>query len=120
MWEFNNLMNKGNLIETPRSQKKAPKSQITKVYQIMLDLLQWDSKLPLTQVQKQLAHHGIWVSEHMLQLWMYGKVTLIRILTNVAGNQWYCTEDSVGFLSTSPQSVSWIVARDRLEGIVIL
>ncbi|KAJ9063046.1 hypothetical protein DSO57_1004335 [Entomophthora muscae] len=26
----------------------------------------------------------------------------------------------VGFLSTSPQSVSWIVARDRLEGIVIL
>ncbi|KAJ9063438.1 hypothetical protein DSO57_1000031 [Entomophthora muscae] len=26
----------------------------------------------------------------------------------------------VGFLSISPQSVSWLVARDRLEGIVIL
>ncbi|KAJ9059591.1 hypothetical protein DSO57_1000552 [Entomophthora muscae] len=27
---------------------------------------------------------------------------------------------TMGFLSTSPQSVSWIVARDWLEGVVIL
>ncbi|KAJ9077409.1 hypothetical protein DSO57_1017031 [Entomophthora muscae] len=27
---------------------------------------------------------------------------------------------SVGFLSTSPQSVSWVIARDQLEGIFIL
>ncbi|KAJ9061626.1 hypothetical protein DSO57_1018632 [Entomophthora muscae] len=29
-------------------------------------------------------------------------------------------EEPVRFLSTSPQSVSWVIARDRLEGVVIL
>ncbi|KAJ9058313.1 hypothetical protein DSO57_1013572 [Entomophthora muscae] len=74
--------------------KKAPKSQITEVYPIMLDLLQQDPKLSLTQVQKQLSHHGIWMSEHMVQLWMHRKVASIRVLTNAAGNQWDGSEDS--------------------------
>ncbi|KAJ9089115.1 hypothetical protein DSO57_1016211 [Entomophthora muscae] len=81
--EFNNLMNKGNLNGTA---KKVPKSQITEVYPIMLDLLQRDPKLPLTQVRKQLAHHGIWVSERMVQLCMYGNVASVQVFTNVAGN----------------------------------
>ncbi|KAJ9054996.1 hypothetical protein DSO57_1008882 [Entomophthora muscae] len=51
--EFNNLMNKGNLIRTAKKPKKAPKSQITKVYPIMLDLLQrdlWGSWSPVPKV----------------------------------------------------------------------
>ncbi|KAJ9052131.1 hypothetical protein DSO57_1037259 [Entomophthora muscae] len=60
----------------------------------MLDLLQQDPKLPLTQVQKQLAHHNIWVSECMVQLWMHRKVAFIWVLTNFAGNQWDGAEDS--------------------------
>ncbi|KAJ9078347.1 hypothetical protein DSO57_1007384 [Entomophthora muscae] len=71
MQEFNNLMSKGNLIGTAKKSKKAPESQITEAYPIMLVLLQQDPKLPLTQVWKQLAHHGIWVSERMVQLWMH-------------------------------------------------
>ena len=68
MQEFNNLMNKGNLIGTAKKPKKAPESQITKACPIILDLMQQDPKLPLTQVQKQLAHHGIWVSERMVHV----------------------------------------------------
>ncbi|KAJ9083523.1 hypothetical protein DSO57_1033911 [Entomophthora muscae] len=59
----------------------------------MLDLLQRDLKLSLTQVWKQLAHHSIWVSERMVQLWMHGKVASVRVLTNVASNQWDGAED---------------------------
>ncbi|KAJ9080482.1 hypothetical protein DSO57_1024407 [Entomophthora muscae] len=77
-----------------KKSKKAPESQITKVYPIMLDLLQQGPKLPLTQVWKQLEHHGIWVSERMVQLWMYGKVASIRVLINFAGNQWEGSTDS--------------------------
>ncbi|KAJ9082096.1 hypothetical protein DSO57_1007691 [Entomophthora muscae] len=87
-------MNKGNLIGIAKKPNKAQESQINKAYLIMLNLLQWDPKLPLTQVQKQLAHHGIWVSECMVQLWMYGKVASVRVLTNFAGNQWDGAEDS--------------------------
>ncbi|KAJ9072768.1 hypothetical protein DSO57_1023802 [Entomophthora muscae] len=36
----------------------------------------------------------IWVSERMVQPWMYGKVASVRVLTNVAGNQWDGAEDS--------------------------
>ncbi|KAJ9070536.1 hypothetical protein DSO57_1006875 [Entomophthora muscae] len=43
-------------------------SQINEAFTIMLDLLQQDPKIPLTQVWKQLAHHGIWVSGRMVQL----------------------------------------------------
>ncbi|KAJ9085875.1 hypothetical protein DSO57_1009715 [Entomophthora muscae] len=93
MWEFNNLMNKGNLVGMIKKPKKAPESQISKAYSVMLNLLQQDPKLPLTQVRKQLADHGIWVSECMVQLWMYGKVASIQVLTNVAGNQWDGAED---------------------------
>ncbi|KAJ9076571.1 hypothetical protein DSO57_1024773 [Entomophthora muscae] len=93
MQEFNNLMNRRNLIGTAKKPKKAPKSQISEAYPIMLDLLQWNPKLPLTQAWKQLAHHNIWVSELMVQLWIHGKVTSIRVLTNFAGNQWDGTED---------------------------
>ncbi|KAJ9074423.1 hypothetical protein DSO57_1006682 [Entomophthora muscae] len=60
----------------------------------MLDLLQQDPKLFLTQIQKQLAHHVIWVSERMVQLWMYEKVASVFVLTNVAGNQWDDSKDS--------------------------
>ena len=49
----------------------------------------------MTQVQKQLAHHGIWVSERMVQLWMHGKVASIRVLTNFASDQWDGAEDSL-------------------------
>ncbi|KAJ9080834.1 hypothetical protein DSO57_1020817 [Entomophthora muscae] len=63
MQEFNNLMNKGNLIRTAKKPKKAPESQINKSYPIMLGLLQCNPKLSMTQVQKQLVHHGIWVFE---------------------------------------------------------
>ncbi|KAJ9074123.1 hypothetical protein DSO57_1009450 [Entomophthora muscae] len=55
MREFNNLMNKGNLIGTAKKPKKAPELQINEAYPIIFDLLQRDPKLPLTQVQKQLA-----------------------------------------------------------------
>ncbi|KAJ9062263.1 hypothetical protein DSO57_1012709 [Entomophthora muscae] len=60
----------------------------------MLNLLLQDPKLSLTQVWKQLAHNGIWVSERMVQLWMYGKVASVCVLTNVAANQWDGAEDS--------------------------
>ncbi|KAJ9076201.1 hypothetical protein DSO57_1028511 [Entomophthora muscae] len=73
-------------------------SQITKAYLKMLDLLQRDPKLPLTQVQKQLAQHGIWVSERMVQLWMHGKVASIQVLTNFASDQWDGAEDSPPYL----------------------
>ncbi|KAJ9066232.1 hypothetical protein DSO57_1011561 [Entomophthora muscae] len=94
MRELNNLINKGNLIGTAKKPKKATESQITKAYSIMLDLLQRDPKLPLTQVQKQLANHNIWVSKSMVQLWMYEKVASIQVLTNFASNQWDGAEDS--------------------------
>ncbi|KAJ9084646.1 hypothetical protein DSO57_1022133 [Entomophthora muscae] len=94
MWGFNNLMNKGNLIGTGKKPKKAPESQITKAYPIMLDLLQRDPKLSLTQVCKQLAHHNIWVSKRMMQLWMHGKVASIWVLKIFASNQWDGAEDS--------------------------
>ncbi|KAJ9071261.1 hypothetical protein DSO57_1038763 [Entomophthora muscae] len=93
MREFNNLMNKGNLIRTAKEPKKAPESQITKAYPIMLDLLQRAPKLLLTQVHKQLAHHSIWISKCMVQLWMHGKVASIRVLINVASDQWDGAED---------------------------
>ncbi|KAJ9056549.1 hypothetical protein DSO57_1031873 [Entomophthora muscae] len=63
MWKFNNLLNKEKLIGMAKKPKKAPESQINKAYPITLNLLQRDLKLPLTQVRKQLTHHGIWVSE---------------------------------------------------------
>ncbi|KAJ9074894.1 hypothetical protein DSO57_1001881 [Entomophthora muscae] len=36
----------------------------------------------------------IWVSKRMVQLWMYGKVASVQVLTNFAGNQWDGAEDS--------------------------
>ncbi|KAJ9087163.1 hypothetical protein DSO57_1035971 [Entomophthora muscae] len=94
MREFNNLMNKGNLIGTAKKPKKATESQINEAYPIMLDLLQRDPKLPLTQVWKQLEHHGILVSECMVQLWMHRKVASIRVLTNFTSNQCDGAENS--------------------------
>ncbi|KAJ9064549.1 hypothetical protein DSO57_1029478 [Entomophthora muscae] len=52
----------GESDQDSKKPKKAPESQITKVYPIIIDLLQQDPKFPLTHVWKQLAHHDIWVS----------------------------------------------------------
>ncbi|KAJ9054631.1 hypothetical protein DSO57_1012267 [Entomophthora muscae] len=100
MREFNNLMNKESMIGTAKKQKKTPVSQINETYPVILDLLQQGPKLPLTQVPNLFAHHGIWVPERMVQLWMYRKVASVLVLASFNRNQWDGSEASHMILSS--------------------
>ena len=59
--------------------KVTPDSQIKDVFSIILGLLQSDPHLWLKQVRYQLRHHKIWVTSHIVQLWMHGPAVTICV-----------------------------------------
>ncbi|KAJ9083401.1 hypothetical protein DSO57_1035081 [Entomophthora muscae] len=90
--EFQALLKRGGA-KLGKKPKKKVDSQIKEVYPYIIDLLQQDPYLQLTEVYCLLELHGIFIAIRTAQLWMHGLVVGVLIMTNQPANESFDESD---------------------------